>query len=111
MNVYRVADVLLFATRFKGEQHPLVLIEGLATGCAVITSRLAGITETVTDKEHALLLEDASDAQEAAALALDIASNPASYCAMREAGRERARSRYDWRTIAGQVEQLYFSLV
>lgn len=110
VNVYRVADVLLFATRFKGEQHPLVLIEGLATGCAVITSRLAGITETVTDREHALLLEDASDAQEAATLILDIAAHPQQYTAMRTAGRERARSRYDWRTIAGQVEQIYFAL-
>ncbi|GAB2876369.1 glycosyltransferase family 4 protein [Uliginosibacterium flavum] len=110
VNVYRVAEVLLFATRFKGEQHPLVLIEGLATGCAVITSRLAGITESVSDKEHALLLDDASDAQEATALILDIAAHPEQYATMRAAGRERARSRYDWRAIAGQVEKIYFSV-
>lgn len=110
VNVYRLADTLLFATRFKGEQHPLVLIEALATGCAVITSRLAGITETVSNKEHALLLEDASDAAEAASLVLEIASHPERYTAMRAAGRERARERYDWRIIAGQVEKIYFSL-
>lgn len=110
VNVYRVADCLLFATRFKGEQHPLVLIEALATGCVVITSRLAGITETVTDRKHALLLDDATDAREAAALAADIAAHPASYQHMREAGRTLARTRYDWRNIAGRVESIYFSV-
>jgi UDP-glucose:(glucosyl)LPS alpha-1,2-glucosyltransferase len=111
VNVYRVADALLFASRFKGEQHPLVLIEGLATGCAVITSRIAGIVETVTDKEHAILMDDASDAREAADLLIKIASHPDDYTAMRSNGRALARKKYDWRTIAGQVERIYFSLV
>lgn len=110
VNVYRAADVLLFATRFKGEQHPLVLIEAMASGCAVITSRLAGIVETVTHREHALLMDDAADADEAARLVEAIAAAPQDWQAMRAAGRARARSRYDWRTIAGQVERIYFSL-
>jgi glycosyltransferase involved in cell wall biosynthesis len=111
VNVYRVADALLFASQFKGEQHPLVLIEGLATGCAVITSRIAGISETVTDKEHAILMDDAGDAHEAAEYLLRIAGHPDDYLVMRSSGRALARRKYDWRTIAGQVERIYFSLV
>ena len=111
VNVYRVADALLFASRFKGEQHPLVLIEGLAAGCAVITSRIAGICETVSHNEHAILMDDAQDANEAAEHLLRIASHPEDYAAMRRAGRALARARYDWRAIAGQVERLYFKLV
>ena len=111
VNVYRVADALLFASRFKGEQHPLVLIEGLATGCAVITSRIAGICETVSHGEHAILMDDAADANEAADHLWRIVSHPADYVAMRHAGRALARARYDWRAIAGQVERIYFSLV
>lgn len=111
VNVYRVADALLFASRFKGEQHPLVLIEGLATGCAVITSRIAGICETVSHGEHAILMDDASDAHEAAEHLGRIVDRPADYAAMRDAGRALARARYDWRAIAGQVERIYFSLV
>lgn len=111
VNVYRLADCLLFATQFKGEQHPLVLIEALATGCVVLTTRLAGITETVRHGEQALLLDDAGDCHEAAERIQHIATHPAEYAAMREAGRTLARNRYDWRTIAGQVEQIYFSLL
>lgn len=110
VNVYRVADCLLFATRFKGEQHPLVLIEALASGCVVLTTRLAGITETVRHQEHAILLDDPEDPQEAARYITAIAATPGRFTPMRTAGRELARSRYDWRIIAGQVEQLYFSL-
>jgi len=110
VNVYRVADALLFASQFTGEQHPLVLIEGLATGCAVITSRIAGICETVTDGEQAILMDDAGDANEAAEHLLRIVSHPEDYESMRSNGRHLARSKYDWRAIAGQVERIYFSL-
>lgn len=110
VNVYRVADALLFASSFKGEQHPLVLIEGLAVGCPVITSRIAGIVETVTDQEHAILMDDAGDAQEAAFHLGKIASHPDDYAAMRRNGRALAIRKYDWRAIAGQVERVYFSL-
>lgn len=110
VNVYRVADALLFASQFKGEQHPLVLIEGLAAGCAVITSRIAGICETVNHNEHAILMDDAGDAHEAAEHLFRIACHPDEFLAMRSNGRELARRKYDWRAIAGQVEHIYFSL-
>lgn len=110
VNVYRVADALLFASRFKGEQHPLVLIEGLATGCAVITSRIAGICETVNHQEHAILMDDAADAHEAVDHLFKVANHPGDFLAMRHNGRELARRKYDWRVIAGLVERVYFSL-
>ena len=110
VNVYRVADALLFASRFKGEQHPLVLIEGLATGCPVITSRIAGICETVNHREHAILMDDAGDAREAAEHLFRIASHPEDYLEMCRNGRALARRKYDWRAISGQVERIYFSL-
>ena len=110
VNIYRVADALLFASRFKGEQHPLVLIEGLATGCPVITSRIAGISETVSHQEHAILMDDAGDAREAAEHLFKIASHPEDYLVMCRNGRDLARRKYDWRVISGQVERIYFSL-
>ena len=111
VNVYRVADALHFATRFKGEQHPLVLIEGMACGCAVLTSRIAGISETVTHSEQTLLLDEPENPEEAIAYLLDIADHPEKYAPMRVAGRERARSLYDWRAISGRVERIYFELL
>lgn len=87
-----------------------MLIEGLACGCAVLTSRIAGIAETVTHGEHALLLDEPENPAEAIAHLLDIAAQPEKYAAMRAAGRQRARSLYDWRAIAGQVERIYFEL-
>lgn len=107
-NVYRAADCLLFAT--QADLHPLVLIEALASGCLIITSRLDSIAETVTDGTHAMLLDDPKDVQAASRLIEKIMASPEAYAPMRTLGRQLAREHYDWRGIAGKVEQIYFSL-
>ena len=94
----------------QGEQHPSVLIEGLATGCPVITSGIAGISESVSHQEPPILMDDAGDVREAAEHLFKIASYPENYLAMCRNGRDLARRKYDWRAISGQVERIYFSL-
>jgi glycosyltransferase involved in cell wall biosynthesis len=107
--VFQIADVVLFPTRFCGEQHPLVLIEALSSGCIVVTHPLAGITETV-DPESAVLLEDGAGIDTLAAATLDAPDHPDRYASMRRRAREFAVARYDWRRQSMLFERIYFSL-
>lgn len=106
--VFQVADVLLFPTRFSGEQHPLVLIEALSAGCVVITAPIAGIRETVGD-DTAMLLENVTSSRALAEATQDVLDHPDRYTAMRRRARELAVSRFDWREQAVQLERIYFS--
>lgn len=108
--VFQVADVLLFPTRFNGEQHPMVLIEAMATGCVVVTNPIAGIPETVGDGAGVLLQQGARAADFAAA-ALDVIDHPERYAAMRRRARELAVARYDWRQQSLLLEQIFFSVL
>jgi glycosyltransferase involved in cell wall biosynthesis len=105
--VFQVADVLLFPTRFSGEQHPMVLIEALASGCIVIATAIAGIPET-TGNDTAILLERGAKAEDFASAALAVLDMPMGYVAMRANARELAVSSYDWRQKSLQLERIYF---
>lgn len=106
-HIFQVADALLFPTQFSGEQHPLVLIEALSSGCVVITAPIAGIRETVGD-ETAVLLNDATSPRELAEATAEVLDRPERYADMRRRARETAVSRYDWRQQALQLERIYF---
>jgi glycosyltransferase involved in cell wall biosynthesis len=108
--VFQVADVLLFPTLFRGEQHPMVLIEGLASGCVVVATAIAGIPETV-GTGTAVLLKEGAKASDFAEAALAVLDHPQRYAAMRTKARELAVSRYDWREKSLQLERIYFEVL
>lgn len=105
--VMQLADVLLFTTRFSGEQHPMVLIEALATGCVVITTPVAGIPETV-DNGSAILLKEQFTPADIFAATLDVLENPDLYAGMQQRARGRAIDQYDWRRQSVQLERIFF---
>lgn len=107
-HVFQMADVLLFPTRFSGEQHPMVLVEAMSCGGVVISAPIAGIRETVGE-EGAILLDDVENPAALADAAGKVLRNPEDYRGMREKARELAVSRFDWRLQAAQLERLYFS--
>jgi glycosyltransferase involved in cell wall biosynthesis len=106
--VFQVVDVLLFPTR--GEQHPMVLIEGLASGCVVVATAIAGIPETA-GTDTAVLLREGAKAADFAEAALHVLERPQNYAAMRTKARELAVSRYDWRQKSLQLERIYFEVL
>jgi glycosyltransferase involved in cell wall biosynthesis len=68
----READVFVLPTRYPVEAQPVALLEAMASGCAIVTSRAGEIT-TVLDDECAVLLENpTTDAVEAALQTLSI---------------------------------------
>lgn len=51
------ADLFVYPTRYREEGQPLVLLEAMAAGLPIITTRLAGIPDTLVDGVHAALVE------------------------------------------------------
>jgi hypothetical protein len=52
----READIFVLPTRYAVEAQPVALLEAMATGCAIVTTR-AGEIGTILDEQCAVLLE------------------------------------------------------
>lgn len=101
---HAAADVLL-APSVGGESFGIVLVEAMAAGLPVVASRIPGYDEVVTDGAEGFLVPARDDAAVAAA-AGRLLDDPELARRMGAAGRERAR-RYDWGTVAGELEAIY----
>ena len=55
--IFRDADIFVFPTEFPVEAQPLVLLEAMASGCALITSTAGEILSTVDDKCAVIMSE------------------------------------------------------
>jgi glycosyltransferase involved in cell wall biosynthesis len=64
--LFRDADLFLLPTRYAVEAQPLVLLEAMAAGCAIIASG-AGEIPTILDGETAVLIDPVTDESVAAA--------------------------------------------
>lgn len=98
------ADLLVLPTQY--EPFGLVIIEALATGVPVLTSRLAGAAAAVRPGRTGLLLDDPYDVEELAALLAE-----ASAADLEHWGREASTSVDGYRRdhVLGQVESLLFA--
>jgi UDP-glucose:(heptosyl)LPS alpha-1,3-glucosyltransferase len=97
---YAAADVLVLPTQY--EPFGLVIVEALASGLPVITSRLAGAATAVEQGRNGRLLTDPNDVDELARY-LDEAADPT----VREGwavGAAAAAEPYAWPRIFAEVE-------
>lgn len=98
------ADALVLPSWVEG--LPLVVLEAMAAGVPVVASSVGGTPEAVVDGETGLLVPP-RDA-DALARALDgLLSDPARARALGEAGRLRARERFDADAAAQRILGLY----
>lgn len=65
--LFREADVFVLPTRYAVEAQPLVLLEAMAAGCAIVTTRVGEIP-TILDESSAIFLGAGSVAELAAVL-------------------------------------------
>jgi UDP-glucose:(heptosyl)LPS alpha-1,3-glucosyltransferase len=95
------ADLLVLPTQY--EPFGLVIVEALASGVPVITSRLAGASAAIREGRTGLILEDPSDPDELAGLL-----SRAGDADLEGWGREAAESVVAYRrdTVMAQVEAL-----
>lgn len=101
------ADLFIFPTLF--DPFGTAVLEAMAAGLPVITSRRVGSAELIAPGKEGYLLDDPEDSREIASLANKIVEEGKGE-AMGAAGRETAR-RCTWEEKAGEMLSLYRRLV
>ena len=91
------ADVAVLASRGpRGEGLPMMLVEAMMSGCAVVATPAGGIPELVVDGETGLLARD-DDADHLAAQLRRAVEDPALRARLAAAGRTRAIAQHGTR--------------
>jgi UDP-glucose:(heptosyl)LPS alpha-1,3-glucosyltransferase len=101
---HAAADVFALPTTY--EPFGLVIIESMASGLPVITSRLAGASSAITDGANGLLLDDPRDAAQLTKH-LDRLLDPATRTAMGAAAAGSVGD-YEWQQVFARAETLIF---
>jgi glycosyltransferase involved in cell wall biosynthesis len=60
-NIFHTSHIFVFPSRFKNEAQPISMIEALASGCAVITTKLGEIPTTVNHDTALFISEGSSE--------------------------------------------------
>ena len=104
----QAADALVFPTSY--EPFGLVILEALACGTPVITSRLAGAAELIDEGQQGYLLDDPSDSAELTAALRRLLATRERWPELGAAARALAET-YDWDAIWQATAELYDELV
>jgi glycosyltransferase involved in cell wall biosynthesis len=100
-DIYRQHDIFVTATMQEGMSN--AMLEAMATGLPIITTRCEGVEELITN--NGIVVEDSS--AEAIAGAIDkLYDNKQDYKAMSIAARQRAE-KFGWDRVAQQYQQIY----
>jgi glycosyltransferase involved in cell wall biosynthesis len=98
------ADAAVFASRFEGS--PLSVIECMATGTAIVATRVGGVPELLDDGVHGLLVPP-EDADALAAALERVVAEPELRARLGAAARERQRGEFAIASMLDRVTELY----
>lgn len=99
-------DLFLMTSRYEG--FPYVLLEALAAGCAIVSTRVGGVVDCVVDGENGRVVREL-DPEPIARAVLDIVNDPELLLRMRARARERA-SLFSIDRMVDRTADLYRSL-
>ena len=99
-------DVFLMTSRYEG--FPYVLVEALAAGCAIVTTRVGGVADCVVDGVNGKVV-DSLDPLDLAARVIAITDDPDGLAHMRAEARARA-SLFSIDRMIDRTADLYRSL-
>ncbi len=98
------ADAMVVSSFMEGV--PVVLMEAMACGLAVVATRVGGIPELVEDAKSGLLIDPGSTEALVAAIQA-FADDPERRRSMGEAGRRTVVARYDIERTASEMVELF----
>jgi len=97
-------DVFVLSSRREG--HPYALLEAMASGCASVATRCAGVEDTVVDGRTAMLV-DIGDARAMANAIMRLAKDQKLRADMARAARQDIRSRFEAQTCVESLMVVY----
>jgi glycosyltransferase involved in cell wall biosynthesis len=100
----------VFVLSSANEGTPVTAIEALASGCAVVATRVGGVPDVVRDGEDGFLVEP-GDVLALAERLVRLAADPSLRGRLGAAGRERVVPRYRVERMIGDVDGLYRELL
>jgi UDP-glucose:(heptosyl)LPS alpha-1,3-glucosyltransferase len=101
---YAASDIFVFPTIY--EPFGLVIVEAMASGLPVITSRVAGAADLIIDGVNGLLLRAPSDVNDLAAKIELLLSNAELRKTMGERARETAE-KFSWDQVVQETLEVY----
>lgn len=102
--LYQASDIFLFPTLY--ENLPFAVLEALSTGLPVVTTRVGGIPEVITNGKNGFLVET-SNPEELADRTSSLLEDPRKASKMGRKGRKVVEEKFDWRHIVEEVVEIY----
>ncbi|MEW6442091.1 MAG: glycosyltransferase family 4 protein [bacterium] len=106
--ILKVVDIYVLPSIWEG--MPLVILEAMAAGKAIVASAVGGNTEVIAHNVNGILVEAGSPAALAEAIGA-LAGDRRSMLRLGEAARERFRARYSVERMADAYLSLYRSVL
>jgi phosphatidyl-myo-inositol dimannoside synthase len=111
-DLYRRAEIVAVPsiTDLSGNRDglPNVLLEALASGCAVIASDIPGIRNVIKDHQDGLLVRS-GDIDELSSAMVELFRNPELRERLGTAARQRAANELSWDVKCKQLERIYLT--
>jgi len=103
-SIYHALDVQVLTSKFEG--LPMTMLEGMASGVPVVASRVDGVREVATDREHALLV-DPGDTDGFVAAIVEIQSSAVLTEHLRKSARDLIEEKFSARLLSDRLHTLY----
>jgi glycosyltransferase involved in cell wall biosynthesis len=107
-SLYSASDIFVLPAIY--ENFPFAILEAQATALPVISTKVGGIPEFLTDNENGFLI-DPGDSSQLTQRVLTLLQNPELAEEMGRRGRKLIEEKFAWRLITGQVTDLYSKLL
>ena len=102
IELYETSDIFILAS--EAENFPIVLLEAMAAGLAVITTKGTGCGEVIGDAGILVEPKDPDSLREAL---IGLMNAPDRLKELGQAARRRLENNFSWTVVAGQYSEIY----
>lgn len=105
-----LAGLDIVALTSQNEGTPVSLIEAQAAGKPIVSTRVGGITDVVSENKTALL-SDINDEDKFVLNLIKLVSSPGLRSSFQDAGKDHVLLRFGYRRLVDDMSRLYFELL